>query len=317
MTKRSPLSMEMDAGEYKSKIVLPRALGIVRASPDYRVLQRIKYEMLPDEPLSANHAFAIYLDVETTGLDTDRAEIIELAMIPFVYCTKTRKVLRMHAGYHAYNEPAVPISEEITKLTGITNDMVKGHRIDWQEVLNRTRDYPMVIAHSAQFDRRMLERYCSEFQLKRWHCTVEQVPWLAEGISSRKLEHIAASLGYFYDAHNAESDVVAALFCITRPLPGTDRTAFSYLLDHDEARHIWAINAPFHAKDALKARGYTWCAGPPEMKMPKAWNKEASMATYIEECKWLNDTVYRGTARQWAKVVKVSPLNRFTDRIAP
>lgn len=57
----------------------------LEASGDYRVLRRLA-------PRAGRHAAAghvtrlgLFVDVETTGLDPARDEIIELAMVPFIY----------------------------------------------------------------------------------------------------------------------------------------------------------------------------------------------------------------------------------------
>jgi len=53
--------------------------------------------------------------VETTGLDPDRHEIIELAMVPFTY-RKDGRVFSTGSPFHQLQEPKEPISVEITGL---------------------------------------------------------------------------------------------------------------------------------------------------------------------------------------------------------
>ena len=65
----------------------------------------------------------ILLDVETTGLDTARDEVIELAMVKFTYLPNDR-IAQITDIFSSFNEPQNPIPAEITDLTGITDEMV-------------------------------------------------------------------------------------------------------------------------------------------------------------------------------------------------
>jgi DNA polymerase III epsilon subunit family exonuclease len=70
-------------------------------------------------------------------------------------------------------DPGVEISAEITKITGITNDQLKG-KPTFKEFLPELKaffaDTQVLIAHNAPFDRKMLE-----LELERVECT--DFPW--------------------------------------------------------------------------------------------------------------------------------------------
>ncbi len=68
----------------------------------------------------------LILDVETTGLDSAKDEVIELGMVKFRYG---------------------PIPADIADLTGFTDDMVAGQRIDVHAVADFASDASIVIAH--------------------------------------------------------------------------------------------------------------------------------------------------------------------------
>ena len=59
-------------------------------------------------------------------------------------------------SYEALSQPLVSISEDITKINGITNEMVEGKSIDWGKVDAILSTSQLVVAHNANFDRPFL-----------------------------------------------------------------------------------------------------------------------------------------------------------------
>ena len=100
----------------------------------------------------ANFSSFVCFDFETTGLGRDD-KIIEIGAV---------KVIDgyMVARYSSLVDPKVPIDPLITKITGITNEMVQG-KPTIEELIPSfyefVQDLPMV-AHNAPFDCRFLER---------------------------------------------------------------------------------------------------------------------------------------------------------------
>ena len=56
---------------------------LVAASGDYRILRRLGPRSRVVPPTGISVTKALFLDVETTGLDPSKVEVIELAMVPF------------------------------------------------------------------------------------------------------------------------------------------------------------------------------------------------------------------------------------------
>ena len=70
------------------------------------------------------------MDVETTGTTPDRDKIIELAFCLFEYGRYDGRIYKVLGSWEWFEAPGFSIPPEITSLTGITDQMVTGHRID-------------------------------------------------------------------------------------------------------------------------------------------------------------------------------------------
>ena len=149
---------------------------LLEQSPDFRVLRRLQ----PRDVFSQSHCeqplVGIVLDTETTGLDLDKAEVIELAMLKFHYAPNG-EVLRVIDRFDKLRQPANPIPPEITELPGITDEMVAGHSIDPAAVEAFIADAVIVIAHNARFDRSIAENDWSVFKGVDWACSLDEIPW--------------------------------------------------------------------------------------------------------------------------------------------
>ena len=102
-------------------------------SGDYRVLRRPTERDLFCADDGSQKRIGVLLDVETTGLDPTRDEIIELAMLKFEYGPEGT-IFRVLDQFSRLRDPTIPIPIEITKLTGITPEMVAGKMITPEEV---------------------------------------------------------------------------------------------------------------------------------------------------------------------------------------
>ncbi len=174
----------------KSDVIQPQAE--VNAN-QWKLLRRLRLPDKFNDPQKGTTKRAMVIDVETTGLSTENDDIIQLAMLPFDYEVKSGRILTVHKAlaFERLREPAVPISEEASIITGITDDMVAGKSIDDAAVAAVVADADLVIAHNAYFDRAMVERHWDCFAEKPWACTLNSVDWLRVN-GGVKTDHSAA-----------------------------------------------------------------------------------------------------------------------------
>jgi DNA polymerase III subunit epsilon len=240
---------------------LERLALLLEDSGQYRILRRL--HPIPAPPTAGGMPKrGIYLDVETTGLDAENDEIVELAMLAFDYSMDGRSCA-VGESYEALRDPGRPIPPDVTALTGIDDAMVAGRAIDITEVTAFVSRADLIVAHNAEFDRRFCERLGGVFAGKPWACSFREVAWKNEGFDSARLSHLALGHGLFFVAHRALDDCRAGLEILSRPLPRSGRTALATLLD-SARRPRWrirAVGAPFGARAALKSRGYRWNDG--------------------------------------------------------
>jgi DNA polymerase-3 subunit epsilon len=285
----------------------------LEATGAYRILRKLSpRSVIHPAPEGAQLRTALFVDVETTGLDAARHEIIELAMVPFTY-GRDGTIHTVGEPFQGMREPAGEISAEITALTGITADMVAGKSIDVDAVCAVVDRADLVVAHNAGFDRQFLERFCPAFEHKPWGCTNVQIDWKAEGFEGTRLGYLVAGAGFFYDRHRALNDCHAAIELLARPLPRSGRSAFGCLLEkaRTPSWRIFASYAPFDLKDVLRERGYRWNGE--GQGLLRAWFIDVEDDRRDAELAFLETEIYRGEAD--VPVRRIDAYNRFSSRI--
>ena len=164
-------------------------------------------EMTPEMGICA------ILDTETTGLDFEKDEIIEIAIRQWVYHKKEHYLIKPLSQYSSLHEPVRnEISELITDLTGITKEDVAGQKIDWELVNKILGGSDFIMAHNAGFDRPMIEAVPELKEMsasKIWTCSFKQVDWDAQGFLSAKQELLCLFHGFHYSGHRALTDIDA------------------------------------------------------------------------------------------------------------
>ena len=281
-------------------------------SGDYRVLRKLKAPSLERPQTDSDDRLAVFVDVETTGLDPSKDEVIEVALLQFRYSAEGN-VSDLVEVFDQLRQPSFPIPEVVTSITGITNQMVAGRQIDASAVEAIVAPASLVVAHNALFDRRFLERLFPIFAVKPWACSMSEIDWSGEGFEGTKLSYLASEAGFFYDRHRAENDCLAGIELLRRALPKSGGSGMAALLKRARQTtwRIWAEGAPFECKEMLKARGYRWNGEGGDS--PRAWYVDISDEEKAVELAFLRDEIYRGH-RQF-KISKITALERYSGRV--
>jgi len=230
------------------------------------------------------------IDLETTGLSHDDDEVIEIAVKLIEVDKKSGNYVTAVKKYESYNQPKKRIDEEITALTGITNEMVKGKEIDWTLVEKLFSYSQLIVAHNAWFDRNMLEKYIRPRNI--WACSSNDVDWKKRGFSKSSLELLSIWHGFYYEAHRAMNDVNATIHLITHP--HYDIKPIAELIENAKKPHYNIVNKFSYNEEYVKSlrkrnRAYRF------NRDNKSWNILLNDEKKLEEEKeWLADNIYNG-----------------------
>ena len=138
--------------------------------------------------------------------------------------------------------------------------MVKDQNVDTVKLSKYLEDVNLIIAHNSEFDRAFFETTFPTLKPYAWACSMRDVDWKNEGIGSLKLDYIAYQYNFFYTGHRSISDCLASIHILSKNLPVSKTLVLKSIIDKANKLRfkLWATNAPYHAKELLKARGYRW-----------------------------------------------------------
>ena len=174
---------------------------------------------------------AVVFDIETTGFSHTNSRIIEIGAVR----VKDGQIIEV---FDEFINPGVPIPEEITQLTSITDEMV-ADADPIKLVLKRFLDFvgdDLLIAHNANFDVGFI-RYASEqngYEFKNPYLdTLALSRFINTDLKSHKLDAIAKYYALEDFHHHRASDDAEILahiyFCMAEKLKKYNISNFSQL----------------------------------------------------------------------------------------
>ncbi|PHO07730.1 PolC-type DNA polymerase III [Thermoanaerobacterium thermosaccharolyticum] len=146
----------------------------------------------------------VVFDIETTGLSSINDSIIEIGAVKIKDC-------RIVDTFETFVNPQIHISNFITKLTGITDDMVKRYPpID--EVLPKFLEFikgSTLVAHNANFDVTFIKTKAKNLGIEVDNPvldTLELSRHMYENLKNYKLDTVAQHLGVSLENHHRAVD---------------------------------------------------------------------------------------------------------------
>lgn len=194
---------------------------------------------------TSNMQSIVFLDLETTGLDASKNEIIEIGAIKI-------DEDGFEDNFQYFIKPSRPVSEKISSITGITNEMLsQANAIDSiLPKLNQFIGSSTIVAHNAEFDLPWLilhnKRLNIFFPKNTIICTLKWARQLGEKRAS--LTALTKKYHIFHeDAHRALQDAMATkeLFFVFNSLK---RNAIPII----DFSHFESICEKFHRASGLK-----------------------------------------------------------------
>lgn len=159
------------------------------------------------------------VDVETTGMSPKYGdEVVEIGIILFRFNAVCHDEVEIVETYQSLREPTDPIPYSVTRIHGITNDMVLGKTLDYAKIESMFSRAEFVVAHNANFDRSFLETLVPMSIDKPWKCSCFGIPWKRHGLENRQLGTLRDYFGITHDeAHRALADCEVVLEALKRP----------------------------------------------------------------------------------------------------
>ena len=229
-----------------------------------------------------------FLDLETTGLDKKEDKIIELAVKIAAIDKQKGELISILNEYQSFEDPRTPIDKKVTQINGITNEMVKGHSIDWEAVSGILNEADIIVAHNAGFDRAFMDRYLPLSRDKIWACSVNDIDWVNKGFNGRGQELLCIWHGFHFDSHRAMSDVDALIYLVTHQFQD-DVGRYILELLQNAYKPFYHLKIPFGydeaKKDKAKANKYRWDK--------TVWSKILKDSNQIdEEVQWAEENLW-------------------------
>lgn len=293
------------------------AAEVLREAGGYRVLRPLVAPELPDPAeVPGPRRRALLVNTQTTGLDPQYDDLLEVAVLPIEYAVRTGQILWCGPTIVQRRDIGRSLYPDEVRRASITSAELVGQRID-ERFLHHASDHTdFVISFAAEFHRKFLHPFAPNLAAARpWACAFHDVPWGTKG--GYRYQSLPALLASHAGMYLPETSHAAQYVMAVLVLLGTPFKDASYPMQHllDAARGEFmlmpALGVPHERNRELKARGYRYYPGKPGTA--RGWYKVVRADDLNAEKVWQVDRLYNGRVPSWSGV---KPLTE-TARLAP
>jgi|TARA_A100001518_G_C1226702_1_gene77004 DNA polymerase-3 subunit epsilon len=184
----------------------------------------------PPENAGPPHMKIAVLDLETEGLDPLYHQILEFS-VAMIAIDAEGQILSVDGPYTGLRDPGRPIEIPISKITGITDDMVAGQTMSGTKIAAFLGRANACLSFNVRFDRQYLEMLVPEVGEMPWICAMADVPWLDLGFDGKAQNYLLAQAAMFNPVAHRAADDVASLVNLLAHECRDGRTVMAHALE--------------------------------------------------------------------------------------
>jgi DNA polymerase-3 subunit epsilon len=232
------------------------------------ILKRLDTDLIVEnastDKVSKDDKLILLLDIETTGLNPEKDEIIQISILPF-FVNDAYSITGYKKPIIKFQEIDKNLPDNIVNLTNITDDMLKGNSIPWEAILKLFNSADAIMAYNSEFDLKFikftLEKLKLEIPKVNFCCAMKDIDW-NELFPSKtpSLELLCHYHGFWLNGrHNALNDVLC-LFQIFVLYDLQSKSKLKECLEKSRKNQwkLYVINTQFVDSFFLKSRKFKW-----------------------------------------------------------